>query len=85
MANAGDYGSATSRGSSDTGVNGLSVARGNNVRVKGGMGALLVLCEEKRDSCDVAAWKCAVVDGENIKADTWYRLVDGEFAEDEEG
>lgn len=26
-------------------------------------------------------WKAAVVDGETIKADTWYMLQDGEFVE----
>ena len=32
----------------------------------------------------IAAWKCAAVDGESIKADAWYKLVDGEFEEDTE-
>ena len=80
-ATAGDSGAATSRGSSASGKNGLSVARGNNVRVKGGLGAVLVIAEEKSDSYDIAEWKAAVVDGEEIKPDTWYTLKDGEFME----
>ena len=39
-ATAGDYGAATARGEASTGSNGLSVARGNNVRVKGGIGSI---------------------------------------------
>ena len=84
MATAGNRGAATSRGSSATGENGLSVARGNNVKVKGGLGAVLVIAEENSDDYDVKEWKAAVVDGETIKADTWYCLKDGEFEEVQE-
>ena len=80
-ATAGDCGAATSRGTSVVGENGLAVARGNGVRVKGGLGAILVIAEENKDNYDVAAWKAVVVDGENIKADTLYELVDGELKE----
>jgi hypothetical protein len=59
----------------------LAVARGNDVKVKGGLGAVLVLCEEAKDSYKVAAYKIEIVDGERIKADTWYKLVNGEFKE----
>ena len=77
LATAGNYGAATSRGSACTGENGLSVARGNNVRVKGGIGAILVIAEEESSSYDIANWKAVVVDGVTVKADTWYKL-DGE-------
>ena len=30
---------------------------------------------------DIIEWKAAVVDGVKIKADTWYCLKNGEFAE----
>ena len=80
-ATAGYRGAATSRGASASGANGLSVARGNNVRVKGGLGAVLVIAEEQSDSYEIKEWKAAVVDGETIKADTWYTLKDGEFME----
>ena len=81
QATAGSYGAATSRGSSASGKCGLSVARGNNVRVKGGLGAVLVIVEEMSDSYEIKDWKAAAVDGKEIKADTWYMLKDGDFVE----
>ena len=80
-ATAGNCGAATSRGKSATGENGLSVARGNNVMVKGGMGAVLVIAEEKTSSYNIKEWKVAVVDGKKIKPDIWYKLENGEFVE----
>lgn len=80
-ATAGDSGAATARGKASTGSNGLSVARGNNVQVKGGIGAILVIAEEKEDTYDIVDWKAVVVDGEVVKADTWYRLENGELVE----
>ena len=80
-ATAGYAGAATSRGQSAVGKDGLAVARGSDVKVKGDLGAVLVLCEEETCSYKVAAYKVEVVDGEKIKADTWYHLVDGEFVE----
>ncbi|MBR3231386.1 MAG: hypothetical protein IKF75_01780 [Lachnospiraceae bacterium] len=80
-ATAGEYGAATSRGSSASGENGLSVARGNGVKVKGGLGAILVIAEEEDYNHNIVAWKAVEVDGEKIKADTWYRLEGGELEE----
>ena len=80
-ATAGDYGAATARGKASTGSNGLSMARGNNVQVKGGIGAILVIAEEGEDTYDIVDWKAVVVDGEIVKADTWYRLENGELVE----
>ena len=80
-ATAGDRGAATARGKASTGSNGLSVARGNNVQVKGGIGAILVIAEEGEDTCDIVDWKAVLVDGEVVKADTWYRLENGELVE----
>lgn len=66
-ATAGNYGAAT--------------ARGKNVQVKGGIGAILVIAEEKEYTYDIVDWKAVVVDGEVVKADTWYRLENGELVE----
>ena len=80
-ATAGNYGAATARGKTSTGSNGLSVARGKNVQVKGGIGAILVIAEERDDTYDIVDWKAVVVDGEVVKADTWYRLENGDLVE----
>lgn len=83
-ATAGNYGAATSRGKSCTGKHGLSVARGNNVKVRGGMGAILVIAEENEENYEIASWKAVVVDGDKVKPDTWYRLEDGKLIECEQ-
>ena len=80
-ATAGDSGAATSRGTAATGENGLSVARGNDVKVKGGIGAVLVIVNEREENYNIAEWKAAIVDGEKIKPDTWYKLENGELIE----
>ena len=80
-ASAGEYGKAVSGGSASVGVYGVAVCKGNGCRVKGGIGSLLVVAEEYQKNCNIAAWKAAVVDGEIIKADTWYELRNGEFVE----
>ena len=81
-ASAGRYGSAVSRGKSAVEKNGVAVARGNGNRVKGGIGSVLVLVEENKNDCEIRHWKAEVVDGERIKADTWYQLDEnGEFQE----
>ena len=45
------------------------------------MGAVLVIVKENEDNYDISEWKAAVVDGNAIKEDTWYELIDGEFKE----
>ena len=82
-ASAGENGAAISRGTASVGENGVACARGNSCRVRGGLGAVLVICEEDNDSYDIKQWKAFVVDGETVKADTWYQLKEGELAEAE--
>ena len=33
---------------------------------------------------EVTDWACGIVDGKDIKPDTWYRLKDGKLVEDNE-
>lgn len=80
-ATAGDGGAATSRGSASVGTNGIACARGGAPMARGGMGAVLVLVEEPSDSYNIAHWKAVEVDGKTVKANTWYRLVDGKLVE----
>ena len=79
-ANAGDCGAAISRGSSAVGKSGVAVARGTEVKAKGGLGSILIIAAEGIDG-SIKDWKAAVVDGETIKVDTWYRLRNGELVE----
>ena len=83
-ATAGNRGAATSRGKSATGEQGLSVARGNNVRVRGGLGAVLVIAEENENDYSVKEFAAAIVDGKEVKADTWYKLENGKLVEADE-
>lgn len=73
MAIAGHYGTATSgehgipisKDKSESGKNGISVARGCDVKVRGGMNTLLIIVEEYDNGCEIKDWKTAVVDGGN--------------------
>ena len=84
---AGDCGAAVSRGSASVGSGGVAIARGderNQNKVKGGIGAILVIALEPSDSTDIIEWKAAIVDGKKIKADTWYCLKNGKLVEVED-
>ena len=80
-ATAGNYGAATSRGSVIVGANGVGTVRGKDVKIKGGLGALLVCAVEREENYDIVTWAPVVVDGEKIKADTWYTVENGKFVE----
>ena len=80
-ATAGNSGAATSRGSVSVGENGCGLVRGKNIKIKGGMGAILVIAVENDEDYDIKEWKAFVVDGENIKPDTWYKLKNGDLVE----
>ena len=77
---AGEQGSAAAgkQGSAAAGEQGLACCRGG--KVKGGMGAVIAASEldDYGKNIRVAA---AIVDGEKIKADTWYTVKNGEFVE----
>ena len=81
MATAGSYGAATAKGTVTVGENGCGLVRGTGVKIRGGLGAALVICEENDDDCGIKEWKAFVVDGADIKADTWYCLSGGELTE----
>lgn len=69
-ATAGDSGAATA------GYYGAATSRGS-----ASVGAILVIAEEQPTDYNIAHWKAVEVDGETVKADTWYRLVDGKLVE----
>ena len=88
-ANAGDFGVANARdyGAASAGDNSVAVVS-NEGKVKGGLGCILVArnieYNIKINRFEVTDWACAIVDGEKIKVDTWYHLVNGELKEVEQ-
>ena len=79
-ATAGDWGYALSGGSSACGKNGVAVVRGADLKAKGGIGAVLVLVKTDDDG-EIEILKTVKVDGEKIKADTWYTVKGNRLVE----
>ena len=79
-ATAGDWGYALSGGNSACGKNGVAVVRGTDPKAKGGIGAVLVLVKTDYDG-EIEILKTAKVDGEKVKADTWYTVKGNRLAE----
>ena len=79
-ANAGDCGAAIVRkyGSASVGESGVAVAFDG--QAKGSLGAVIVLIESDNDGNVINA-KPYIVDGEKVKADTYYRLKGGRRVE----
>ena len=77
---AGDKESAAAgyRGSAAASEQGIACCRGG--KVKGGMGAVIVIAELDEHGCAIGV-SAAIVDGKKIKADTWYTVKDGELVE----
>ena len=86
-ANAGNYGAAISRGEAAIGKYGVAVARGNEEcknRVKGNIGSILIIALENDENFEIKDFAVGIVDGEKIKADTWYKAENGQMVEVEE-
>jgi LysM repeat protein len=79
-ASAGEWGSASAGryGSASAGKNGIACALGG--KVKGEIGCAICATEMDRYGNNISV-KAAIVDGEKIKADTWYTVKNGEFVE----
>ena len=75
----GDQGAASA-----TGKAGVALAAGLECKAMGALGCA-ICCVERDDwngeTYPIIAVKAAIVDGETIKADTWYQLKNGEFVE----
>ena len=66
------------------GKDSVAVATGYRSKVKGRIGCAIVCAERgywNGETYPIKAICAAVVDGEKIKADTWYTVKDGEFVE----
>ena len=83
-ANAGDYGAANAgyRGAAAVGENGVAVVSTKG-RTRGGKGAILVLVNRDEDG-NISEFKAVQVDDIEVKADTWYRLDNGNLVEEEQ-
>lgn len=86
--NTGNYSAATNTGNCSAAEvsNGDSVAivTGYNSKAKAGLGSAIVIAERgvwNGKIYPLINIKAAIVDGEKIKADTWYTLINGEFVE----
>jgi hypothetical protein len=84
----GDLGAASATGdlgaASATGKAGVALAAGLECKAMGALGCA-ICCVERGEwdgnTYPIIAVKAAIVDGETIKPDTWYRLENGEFVE----
>ena len=89
IGSSGDYAKIGSSGGSakidSTGEDSVIMCAGNNSKAKAKIGSWITLAEwkwsdEKKRDVPVCV-KTEYVDGENIKADTWYQLKNGKFVE----
>lgn len=85
--NTGYYSAATNTGdrsaATNTGKDGVASSLGIKGKAKGSLGCWLVLAEWKKvnDEWRRTDVQCRRVDGETVKADTFYCLENGEFVE----
>ena len=85
--NTGNWSAATNTGNqsaaSVTGKESVAMAVGHDSKAKGALGCYLVLSEWKRIDGEyhIVDVQSVKVDGETIKADTFYKLIDGKFVE----
>ena len=84
----GDRGAASATGNqgaaSATGKAGVALAAGYECKAMGALGCAICCVERGEwdgETYPIVAVKAAIVDGEKIKADTWYCLKNGEFVE----
>lgn len=63
-----------------TGEQSIAIATGHNGKVKGALGCWIA-CAERDSKGDIIDVQIKKVDGQEIKADTWYRLRNGKFVE----
>ena len=69
---------------SATGKSSVAVSTGINGKAMGAIGCAICLVERGEwdgETYPIVSVKAAIVDGQSIKADTWYTLKNGEFVE----
>ena len=78
-ATAGSFGAATSRGSVSVGKKGVGCVRGNGVKARGGLGAILMIAVENDYDYEIKEWKAIIIDGKTYKPDVFYTIKDGKI------
>ena len=83
--NTGNWSAATNTGNwsaAAVGGNGsVAIATGYESKAKANVGSAIVVCE-RDDNYNLIGIKAAIIDGKNLKADTYYTLINGEFIEE---
>ena len=62
----------------------MAMVTGYKSKAKAGLGSAIVIAERgdwNGETYPLINIRAAIVDGEKIKADTWYTLINGEFVE----
>ena len=80
--NTGDYSAASVEGKDS-----VAISTGYDSKAKATLGSAICICERGEwdgETYPLIAIKAAIVDGEVLKPDTWYKLKNGEFVECEE-
>ena len=70
--------------SSATGLNSIALAAGYQCKAKGAIGCWLCIAEREEwngETYPIKEVRAVKVDGETVKADTWYQLINGELKE----
>ena len=83
--NTGGRSAATNTGNWSAAVVGgngsVAIATGYESKAKANVGSAIVVCE-RDDNYNLIGIKAAIIDGKNLKADTYYTLINGEFIEE---
>lgn len=83
--NTGDRSAATNTGyysaATVEGENSVAIATGYKSKVKSTVIGSAIVAVERDDNCNLIAIQSAIVDGEIIKADTWYTCNNGKLVE----
>ena len=86
--NSGNYGAASNSGNKGvaetSGKHSIAISVGYDSKARGALGTWIVLAERDEwdgEGCPIKDVRAFKVDGEQVKADTWYKLVNGVLIE----
>ena len=66
------------------GQDSVAISTGSDSKAKASLGSAICICERGEwngETYPLLAIKAAIIDGETLKPDTWYKLENGEFVE----